>query len=82
MQRCLFLCRFRRTLQYRELQRKLTLVQKSQPVPTKEQIDTAVAQAIARKEQAITEECRPLLLALKMARDELASIAGLTANDN
>ena len=67
----------------RELQRKLTLALKSQPAPapTKEQIDAAVAEALARKEQAITEACRPLLLALKMAHDKLAAIAGLTAND-
>ncbi len=68
----------------RELQRKLTLALKSQPAPapTKEQIDAAVVQALARKEQAITEACRPLLLALEMAHDKLATIAGLPANDD
>jgi uncharacterized protein len=66
----------------RELQRKLTLAQQSHAAPTKEQIDVAVAQALVRKEQAITEACRPLLLSLKMAHDKLASIAGLTAPDD
>lgn len=61
----------------RELQRKLTLAQKSQPAPNKEQIDNAVAQAIARTEQVITQERYRSDQALKAALATLATIATL-----
>jgi uncharacterized protein len=68
--------------QNRELRRKLTLAEKSQPAPIQEQITRAVAQAIASKEQEITQEHRHHDQALKRAQDKLAKIAALaTGND-
>ena len=66
----------------RELQRKLTLAQKSQPAPTQEQIDRAVVQAIARKDQEITQERHHYEQALKAAQDTLTKIAALTTGNN
>lgn len=68
--------------QNRELRRKLTLAQKSQPAPSQEQIGRAVAQAIADKERAITQERQHYEQALKTAQDTLAKIAALASSNS
>ncbi len=68
--------------QNRELQRKLTLAIKSQLLPTQEQLDTVVAQAIALKEREITQERHHYQTALKVAQDKLTRIAALAAGND
>lgn len=66
----------------RELQRKLTLAQKSQPAPTQEQIDRAVTQAMAHKERELAQEHHHYEQALKGAHNKLAKIAALAAGND
>jgi uncharacterized protein len=69
----------------RELQRKLTLAQRSHPAPTQEQIDRAVAEALTHKEQVLTEErqrAHHTEQALMQAQETLASIAALATGSN
>jgi hypothetical protein len=69
--------------QNRELQRNLTLARKSQSAaPTQEQIDRAVAQALAQKERVISQERQQYETALKVAQDKLTKIAALAAGND
>lgn len=67
----------------RKLHYQLTLAQKSQPETlTQEQIDRAVAQAMAHKEQEIAQTHHQYEQALKIAHDKLAKIAALAAGND
>ena len=65
-----------------ELRHKLTLAQKSPSTPSQEQIDKAIAEALAHKERAMAGERQRYEQALKTAQEMLAKIAALaTGND-
>ena len=68
--------------QNRELRRKLTLVQKPEIAPSKEQIDRAVTAAIADKERQLSEERQRYNQTMKMLEGKLARIAALALSND
>jgi predicted transcriptional regulator len=65
--------------------RKLTLAHKSQPAPTQAQLDKAIAEALAQKEQVLTEErhrAQRTEQALKQAQNTLAKIVALASGND
>lgn len=68
--------------QNRQLRHELTLAQQVQPAPNKEQIDKAVAEALAHKERLFTDERKRYEQTLNVVQEKLAHIAVLASGSD